>query len=157
MNAECRIQQHETQRAESGTSTTSSSWSQSSTPQLLKPLPPPGVSAYCPPMLWDQPPHLNLSIAPEASVAFTLSAHRVDCYNLYLLFLFLTAMYFHLTPTLLMTHLSHNCVLLSHNYSSLDSHLSQPCTFSHLLHHDSQLSYLRNIYIDQVTHCKYAT
>ena len=61
-----------------------------------------------------------------------------NCYNLYPLF---TS--------------SHDRVLLSHNYSSLDSHLSQPCTFSHLLHHDSELSYLRNIYIDLGIHCKY--
>ena len=47
-------------------------------PQTLKPLPPPGVGTYCPPMLWDQPPHLDSSIAPKASVVFTLSAHGVD-------------------------------------------------------------------------------
>ena len=47
-------------------------------PQMLKPLPPPGVSTYHLPMLWDQAPHLDSSIAPQASAAFTPSAHRVD-------------------------------------------------------------------------------
>ena len=63
---------------ESSTSTTSSSRGHSPTPQLPKPLPPPGVSAYRPPMLQDPPPHLDMDIAPKASAAFTLSAHGVD-------------------------------------------------------------------------------
>ena len=45
---------------------------------MPKPLPPPGVSAYCPPMLWNQPPYLDSSITPKASAAFTPSAYRVD-------------------------------------------------------------------------------
>ena len=52
-------------------------------PELPVSLPPPGVSAYCPPMLRDQPPHLSSmtlcsGAAPEASAAFTPSAHGVD-------------------------------------------------------------------------------
>ena len=46
-------------------------------------LPPPGVGTYCPPILWDQPPHLGLmppcsSITLEASTVFTPSAYGVD-------------------------------------------------------------------------------
>ena len=77
-NAERRIRQRETRRARSGTSTTSSSCGHSPIPQALKPLPPPGVGAYRPPMLQDPPLHLDSDIAPKASMAFTLSAHGVD-------------------------------------------------------------------------------
>ena len=74
-NAEHRIRQQETRRAESHQSTTS----QEHEPQLPPiPLPPPGVSAYCPPMLRDPPPHLNSDVVPEDSTVFTRSAHGVD-------------------------------------------------------------------------------
>ena len=43
----------------------------------------------------------------------------------------LTTMYFYPMLTFLLTHLSHDHVLLSHAYLSSDSSLSQPCTFSH--------------------------
>ena len=76
-NAKRRIKQHENQWTSSDSLTTSL-WSQSRIPQLPKPLPPPGVGTYRPPMLRDLPLHLNLNIAPKASMAFTPSAHRVD-------------------------------------------------------------------------------
>ena len=74
-NVEHRIKQCENRQT---SSTFSSSQSQSPIPQPPKPLPPPGVSTYHPPMLWDLPPHLDSSITPEASMAFTPSAHGVD-------------------------------------------------------------------------------
>ena len=77
-NVEHQIWQCKTRQAKSGTSTTSSSCGHSPIPQLPKPLPPPGVGAYHPPMLQDLPPHLDSDIAPEDSPVFTLSAHGVD-------------------------------------------------------------------------------
>ena len=50
-NAECQIWQCETQQAKLCQSTTS--------PQVS--LPHPGTNVYRPPMLWDQPPHLDLA------------------------------------------------------------------------------------------------
>ena len=76
-NTECQIKQCENRRTGSGSLTTPL-WSQSPIPQLLKPLPPPGVGAYHPPMIQDLPLHLNSNVAPKASAAFTPSAHRVD-------------------------------------------------------------------------------
>ena len=62
-NVERQIQQCKTQRAESGTLTTLSSCGHSPILQPPKPLPPPGVGAYHPPMLRDPPPHLATSRA----------------------------------------------------------------------------------------------
>ena len=77
----------------------------------------------------------------------------------------LTTVYFYPTLIFPLTHISHDCVLLSHAYLSSDSYLSWPCTFiprlsflwlislttvyflSHLLHYDSHLSlYQKRIY-----------
>ena len=77
-NMERWIWQCETRRAKPGTSTTSLSHGHSPIPQPPKALPPPGVSAYHPPMLRDPPLHLDSDVAPKDSMAFTLSAHRVD-------------------------------------------------------------------------------
>ena len=63
--------------------------------------------------------------------------------------------FFH-TPISLLTHSSHDRVLISHAYLPFDSFLSRPCTFSHdhsTLTHDYPC--LRNVYIDQGTRCKY--
>ena len=56
---------------------------------------------------------------------------------------------------ILLTHSSHDHVLFSHDYSSFDSSLSQPCTvLSQLLHYDSLFPYLRTVYIEPGIHCK---
>ena len=47
-------------------------------PQPLKPLLPPGVGTYRPPMLQDLPLHLDSNVTPKASAVFTPSAHGVD-------------------------------------------------------------------------------
>ena len=85
-NVECRIQQCETRQAESHQSTMSQEQEprQSELPQTQSPipLPPPGVGAYCPPMLCEAPPHLKFkathSDATPAAALSTPSAHEVD-------------------------------------------------------------------------------
>ena len=62
------------------------------------------------------------------------------------------------TPIFLLTHVSHDRVIVSHAYPPSDSLLSQLCTFSHdysTLTHGNP--YLSNVYIDLGIHCKSPT
>ena len=78
-NAECCIWQQKSQQA---SLTSSSLWSQSPVPQPLKLLPPPGASAYRPPMLHKGPPHLKFeplhSGSALAAALSTLPVPEVD-------------------------------------------------------------------------------
>ena len=79
MNAERRIRQRETRRAESRQSTMSQEQELRRSPV---PLPPPGVGAYRPPMLREAPPHLKFEATRSgtalAAAPSTPSVHEVD-------------------------------------------------------------------------------